>query len=156
MEKIKTALQAVTFGGATVATITVLWILAVIGLPSLCWGQESYSNAVMKKCLEENGYSIEKFDTFDFRKAAKCHSDFRVGQNIAKLEEIRTFLDENPRYRYPGQSNNRCFGKPRELAFKSIEGTAGDWGWHVNIKYKEKIKPCIIGPFKEDPYDTAN
>jgi hypothetical protein len=128
----------------TVAFVVAVWTVSAKA--------QSASNEAMKMCLEINGYTLEKFDTFDFSKAAACHSEYRVRQNQIKLANLRQFLKDNPRYRYPGQSDNRCFGKPREMAFEHINGSAGAWGWNVNIKYKDVIKPCIIGPFEEDPY----
>ena len=49
----------------------------------------SESNKIMKTCLHINGYTVEQFDTFDWSKAAACHSAYRVGNNLQQLAEMR-------------------------------------------------------------------
>jgi len=61
----------------------------------------SESNAVMRKCLEESGYTPEKFDTFDFREAAICHSNYRIKQNAQKVKDLREFTKKRPWYKGP-------------------------------------------------------
>lgn len=113
----------------------------------------SDSNQAMKACLHINGYTVEQFDTFDWNKAAACHSAYRLGTQQQQLAELRDFLKHNPRYRYPGQSNNRCFGKPREQAFESVSGTAGTWGYDITVKYKDKMpQPC----YETGPWDNRD
>lgn len=118
----------------------ILSISLAIGmaLTSSVWAQ-SHSNEVMKLCLAKYNYSVDNFDSFDFTKAAKCHQEYRVGVQNAEYLELRDFLKHNPRYRYPGQSNNRCWGKPRVQPFESVSGTAGTWGYDITVKYKDTI-----------------
>ena len=60
---------------------------------------DSMSNQVMKECLNEHGYTPEKFETFNFSKAAACHSDFRIAQREKNYEKQREFLTEHPWYK---------------------------------------------------------
>ena len=111
------------------------------------------NNQAMKYCLEINGYTPEKFDTFDFRKSAACHSNYRAGVQQEKLAELRDFLKHNPRYRFPGQSNNRCWGKPREMPFESayIERTGN--GFRAGVNYKDKLP---AGCYENAPWDNRD
>ena len=115
--------------------------------------QANANNQAMKACLAMTGYNAENFDTFDFSKAAACHSDYRVGVTQAKNAELRNFLDANPRYRFPGQSMNRCWGKPREMPFESayIERT-GD-GFRAGVSYKDTLP---AGCYENAPWDNRD
>ena len=120
------------------------------------WASASFandSNQAMKNCLSKFNYSIDQFDTFDFSKAAACHSDYRVGVQKAELAEMRDFLDANPRYRVPGQSLNKCWGKPREMPFESayIKQTAG--GFEAGVSYKDKLP---AGCYENGPWDNRD
>ena len=111
------------------------------------------SNEAMKHCLEQSGYSVGNFDTFDFRKAAACHSDYRAGVTKTKNAELRDFLKHNPRYRVPGQSQNRCWGKPREMPFESayIKQTQG--GFEAGVSYKDTMP---AGCYENGPWDNRD
>ena len=115
--------------------------------------QANANNQAMKACLAMTGYTPGNFDTFDFSKAAACHSDYRVGVTQAKNAELRNFLDANPRYRFPGQSMNRCWGKPREMPFESayIERT-GD-GFRAGVSYKDTLP---AGCYENAPWDNRD
>ena len=129
-------------------------ILATIALCLVATtSQANTSNDALKWCLEQTGYSVENFDSFDFNKAAACHSDYRVGKMKAEYAELRDFLKHNPRYRFPGQSNNRCWGKPREMPFESayIERT-GD-GFRAGVNYKDKLP---AGCYENAPWDNRD
>jgi len=127
------------------------YILTVIALmvASTAWANEN--NQAMKACLAINGYTPDQFDTFDFTKAAKCHSDYRIGVQQAEYAELRDFLKHNPRYRFPGQSMNKCWGKPREMPFESayIKQTAG--GFEAGVSYKDKLP---AGCYENGPWDN--
>ena len=72
------------------------------------------NNQIIKDCLSQYNYSIEQFDTFDFNKAASCFHMKVAGLYIRETEELRSFLDEYPQYRYPGGSNgnyDQCWGQ---------------------------------------------
>lgn len=100
---------------------------------------EVSNNEALKGCLVINGYTPDKFDTFNFNKASGCYHNWKAEKNRQELAELRDFLKHNPRYRYPGQSNNRCWGKPRVQPFESVSGTAGTWGYDITVKYKDTI-----------------
>ena len=129
------------------------YILTIIALmvASTAWANES--NQAMKSCLAINGYTPDQFDTFDFTKAAKCHSDYRIGVQQAEYAELRDFLKHNPRYRFPGQSMNKCWGKPREMPFESayIKQTAG--GFEAGVSYKDKLP---AGCYENGPWDNRD
>ena len=56
-------------------------------------------NERMKECLDLYGYTPDKFDTFDFSKAAGCHQGHRTIEMLAQREEIKSFLKEKPHFR---------------------------------------------------------
>jgi len=119
------------FGLLTAAALSWLWVTTA---------QANENNMAMKGCLVINGYTPENFDTFEWNKAAGCYQNWKVEKNKQELAELRNFLKHNPRYRYPGQSNNKCFGKPREMPFESayIE-RVGD-GFKAGVTYKDKLE----------------
>ena len=61
--------------------------------------QASENNAVMKSCLDEYGYTPEKFHEFNFAKAAACHSDWRTAEDERNRMKQRKFLEEHPWYK---------------------------------------------------------
>ena len=134
----------IAFGLLAAAVVSWVWVTTA---------QASESNQAMKWCLEQTGYKQENFDTFNFSKAAVCHSDYRVGVKKEQYAELRDFLKHNPRYRYPGQSNNRCFGKEREMPFESayIE-RVGD-GFRAGVTYKDKMPANC---FETAPWDNRD
>lgn len=78
--------------------------------------QDNIANDLIKGCLAKYGYSIEKFDTFDFTKAASCMHKGKDKIYIETLAEIRKKLKEHPELRIPGGSNGNispCWGKNR-------------------------------------------
>lgn len=117
----------------------------------------SESNQAMKNCLDHYGYDktlpLEERMEFDFLGPAKCHSDYRAGKIKAELEQMRDFLKHNPRYRVPGQSMNKCWGKPKEMAFKNayIEKTAD--GFKAGVSYKDTLP---AGCYENGPWDNRN
>ena len=114
---------------------------------------ESASNQAMKHCLQVTGYTQDNFDTFDWSKAAKCHSDYRVGVQKAEYAEMRDFLKHNPRYRVPGQCQNRCWGKPREMAFESAWIKQDGMGFSAGVNYKDTLP---AGCYENGPWDNRN
>jgi len=136
----------VGIGLLTLAAVS--WILVVTD------AQANPNNEALKRCLEQTGYNQKNFDTFDFSKAAACHSAYRIGKQKEEYAELRDFLKHNPRYRYPGQSNNKCFGKPREMPFESsgieFDGNGGYRAW---VNYKDKMP---AGCYENAPWDNRD
>jgi len=111
-------------------------------------------NEGSKLCLAKYGYTQENFDTFDWGKAAACASKLRLQKSAADLAEMRDFLKHNPRYRVPGQSNNKCWGKPREMPFESVTASASsDGSWYVGVNYKDKLP---AGCYENGPWDNRD
>ena len=111
-------------------------------------------NSAAKDCLSKFNYSLENFNTFDWNKAAACASKLRQEQNAVDLAELRDFLKHNPRYRVPGQSMNRCWGKPREMPFESVTASASsDGSWYVGVNYKDKMP---AGCYENAPWDNRD
>jgi hypothetical protein len=104
----------------------------------------SESNKMAKWCVE---------NTADWNAAASCHAKYRQAVREVELAELRDFLKHNPRYRVPGQSLNRCWGKPREMPFESayIERT-GD-GFRAGVSYKDKLP---AGCYETAPWDNRD
>ena len=127
---------------------------AIIATVALCLfavpAHANLNNKIMKHCLQTTGNS---FDSYDFNKAAVCYQDWKAGAEAEKLAELRDFLKHNPRYRVPGQSLNRCWGKPREMPFESayIEKT-GD-GFRAGVNYKDKLP---AGCYENAPWDNRD
>lgn len=102
-------------------------------IASVVWAttaSASESNEILKWCLD---------NTEDYNKAAACHTEYRQQLRELELAELRDFLKHNPRYRVPGQSLNRCWGKPREMPFESayIKQTQG--GFEAGVNYKDTL-----------------
>lgn len=110
-------------------------------------------NEAIKACLNQTNYSVENFDKFDFNKAAACASKARQAKREAELAELRDFLKHNPRYRVPGQSLNRCWGKPREMPFESAYMQADRNGFEIAVNYKDKIP---AGCYENAPWDNRD
>ena len=105
----------------------------------------SESNKMAKWCVE---------NTADWNAAASCHAKYRQKVRAAELAELRDFLKHNPRYRVPGQSLNRCWGKPREMPFESVTASASsDGSWHVGVSYKDKLP---AGCYENAPWDNRD
>jgi len=135
------------FGLLAAAALSWLWVTTA---------QANENNMAMKGCLVINGYTPENFDTFEWNKAAGCYQNWKVEKNKQELAELRDFLKHNPRYRYPGQSNNKCFGKPREMPFESayIE-RVGD-GFKAGVTYKDKLEANCYETAPWDNRDVKN
>ena len=123
------------------------YILTVIALAVLfvspAWANKN--NEIMKQCVQQFAP--------DYNRASACYFAWKTGANADKLAELRDFLKHNPRYRFPGQSMNKCWGKPREMPFESayIEKT-GD-GFRAGVSYKDKLP---AGCYENAPWDNRN
>lgn len=102
------------------------------------------NNEVIKACVQS---------TADYNKAAACYQNWKTGDNAAKLTELRDFLKHNPRYRVPGQSLNRCWGKPREMPFESAYIKKTGDGFEAGVNYKDKLP---AGCYESAPWDNRD
>ena len=123
------------------------YILSSIALAVLfvspAWANKN--NEIMKECVQ--AYAP------NYNKASACYFDWKTGDNAEKLAELRDFLKHNPRYKVPGQSLNKCWGKPRVQPFESVSGTAGTWGYDITVKYKDTIP---AGCYENGPWDNRD
>ena len=134
----------IAFGLLAAAVVSWVWVATA---------EASENNNAIKGCLAINEYHPKDFDTFEWNKAAGCYQNWKAEQNRQELAELRDFLKHNPRYIYPGQSNNRCWGKPREMPFESayIEKT-GD-GFRAGVSYKDTLP---AGCYENAPWDNRD
>jgi hypothetical protein len=102
------------------------------------------NNEVMKHCIQA---------TSDYNAAARCYFDWKNVQIAAERAELRDFLDANPRYRVPGQSMNRCWGKPREMPFESSYIRVGPNGMEAGVNYKDTLP---AGCYENAPWDNRD
>jgi hypothetical protein len=137
--------------------IIAVGLLAIIfgtwALIATAEADEITSNDAIKGCLYLNDYTPENFETFDFSKAAGCFHNWKVTKEQEQLAELRDFLKHNPRYTVPGQSLNRCFGKPREMPFKSAYIEKNGDGFRAGITYKDKIPANC---YENAPWDNRD
>jgi hypothetical protein len=102
----------------------------------------SESNKMAKWCVD---------NTANWNAAASCHAEYRQKVRAAELAELRDFLKHNPRYRVPGQSLNRCWGKPREMPFESAYIKVDNNGFEAGVNYKDKLP---AGCYENAPWDN--
>jgi len=102
------------------------------------------NNSIIKACLQ---------NTADYNKAAACYSDWKSGQQQEELAELRDFLKHNPRYRVPGQSLNRCWGKPREMPFESAGIETDGTSMRAWVNYKDTLP---AGCYENAPWDNRD
>ena len=126
----------------------VILLLCILAGP--VWADSNHDS---KLCLERYGYSVENFDTFNWNKAAACASKLRQEQNAEDLAELRDFLKHNPRYRVPGQSLNRCWGKPREMPFESSYIKVTGDSFEAGVSYKDTLP---AGCYENAPWDNRD
>jgi hypothetical protein len=117
------------------SAVAVLWTTVAVA---------NTNNEVMKHCVQT---------TSDYNKAASCYFDWKNKQNEKELAELQDFLKHNPRYRVPGQSLNRCWGKPREMPFEKSTISVGPDGMHASVWYKDKMP---AGCYENAPWDNRD
>jgi hypothetical protein len=102
----------------------------------------SESNKMAKWCVD---------NTADWNAAASCHAEYRQKVRAEQYAELRDFLKHNPRYRVPGQSLNRCWGKPREMPFESAGIETNGNSMKAWVNYKDKLP---AGCYENAPWDN--
>ena len=108
--------------------IAILWT-------SPLWANEEDPNWYITHCKNQ----VEFDKTGDWYKLSVCTSKYVIEKEQRQRQEIRDFIRANPRYMYPGQSLNRCFGKPREMPFERSTVTVGPNGMQASVWYKDTI-----------------
>lgn len=131
-------------------------ILAVAGVLAVSSANASDNNRAIQQCLDSVGYDRrapveQRFEGVDISAAARCYLDYKQHRRIAALENMREFLAANPRYRYPGQSMNRCWGKEREMPFTSATISATQFGFTAGVSYKDTMP---AGCYENGPWDN--
>lgn len=119
-----------------------LLAMAVVAWIWVATAEASTNNKVIKYCVQ---------NTPDYNEAASCYFSWKQGKEAEELAELRDFLKHNPRYRYPGQSNNKCFGKPREMPFESAYIERNGDGFRAGVTYKDTMPANC---FESAPWDN--
>jgi Zn-dependent M32 family carboxypeptidase len=78
------------------------------------------NNTVLKACLEQHGYTPEKFDTFDFNKSSACYHDWKAAETQKDYAKMRAFLKENPWFK----GKNWKWEETAEYSCEKIYSTA--------------------------------
>ena len=127
------------------ATAMVLWVV-------VAKAETNPNNQMIKDCVQHyrTGNSV---NDVDWTKASACYSQWRVKEIKEEYAEMRDFLKHNPRYRYPGQSNNKCWGKPRENPFESAYIRHTTNGFEAGVSYKDTMP---AGCFETAPWDNRD
>ena len=122
---------------------------AILATVALCLiaatSQANTNNEVMKKCVQAH--------STNWNKASACYFDWKQGKNAEQLAELRDFLKHNPRYKVPGQSLNRCWGKPREMPFESAGIETNGTSMRAWVNYKDKLP---AGCYENAPWDNRD
>ena len=113
------------------------------------WASESDPNWYIKHCKNQ----IEFDKTQDWNKLSTCTGKYVIAREQQQYQELRDFIRANPRYRYPGQSLNRCFGKPREMPFERSTVSVGPQGMQASVWYKDTLP---AGCFETSGWDNRD
>ena len=136
----------IAFGLLLAAMVSWVWV-------ATAQAEENLNNKMIKDCVQHYRTGSDVNDV-DWTKASACYSQWRVGELKKEYAEMRDFLKHNPRYRYPGQSNNKCWGKPREMPYESsgieFDGAGGYRAW---VNYKDTIP---AGCYETAPWDNRD
>jgi len=129
------------------AAAVVSWVFVVTDAQA-----ENINNKMIKDCVQHYRTGTTVNDV-DWTKASACYSQWKIGEMKKEYAEMRDFLKHNPRYRYPGQSNNKCWGKPRENPFESAYIRHTTNGFEAGVSYKDKMP---AGCFETAPWDNRD
>jgi len=113
----------------------VKYFLIAMFWTSPLWANEEDPNWYITHCKNQ----VEFDKTGDWYKLSVCTSKYVIEKEQRQRQEIRDFIRANPRYMYPGQSLNHCFGKPREMPFERSTVTVGPNGMQASVWYKDTI-----------------
>ena len=137
--------NAIAIGLLAAAALSWLWV-------ATAKAEENLNNQMIKDCVQHYRTGSDVNDV-DWTKASACYSQWKVGEMKKEYAEMRDFLKHNPRYRYPGQSNNKCWGKPREMPFESAYIRHTTNGFEAGISYKDTMP---AGCFETAPWDNRD
>jgi len=97
-------------------------------------------NSIIFFCKDKHEYNgINNTTTKNMMLFATCISEMKGDSLRQKNAQQWEFIKANPEYRFPGQSLNKCFAKPRERIVKRVEQTKNS----VVVYYKDKTNPCL-------------
>jgi hypothetical protein len=113
------------------------------------WANEEDSNWYITHCKNQ----VEFDKTGDWYKLSVCTSKYVIEKEQRQRQEIRDFIRANPRYMYPGQSLNRCFGKPREMPFERSTVSVGPQRMQASVWYKDTLP---AGCFETSGWDNRD
>ena len=119
----------------TIEGFIMKYFLIAMFWTSPLWANEEDTNWYITHCKNQ----VEFDKTGDWYKLSVCTSKYVIEKEQRQRQEIRDFIRANPRYMYPGQSLNRCFGKPREMPFERSTVTVGPNGMQASVWYKDTI-----------------
>ena len=98
------------------------------------------NNSHIFYCKELHNYNgVNDTTTKDMMNFASCISYMRGIKRRQMQSEQWEFIKANPQYRFPGQSLNKCFGRPKERALAKLETKADG---STMAYYKDKIVEC--------------
>jgi len=123
------------FGLNIIEGFIVKYFLIAMFWTSPLWANEEDPNWYITHCKNQ----VEFDKTGDWYKLSVCTSKYVIEKEQRQRQEIRDFIRANPRYMYPGQSLNHCFGKPREMPFERSTVTVGPNGMQASVWYKDTI-----------------
>jgi len=136
----------IAFGLLAAAAVSWVWLATDVK------AEENLNNKMIKDCVQHYRTGSNVNDV-DWTKASACYSQWKIGEMKKEYAEMRDFLKHNPRYRYPGQSNNKCWGKPRENPFESAYIRHTTNGFEAGVSYKDTIP---AGCFETAPWDNRD
>ena len=97
-------------------------------------------NSIAYFCKDKYNYNgINNTSSRNMMLFAACISEMKNDVRRQKNAEQWEFIKANPEYRFPGQSLNKCFAKPRESIVKRVEKNKDG----VVVYYKDTTNPCL-------------
>ena len=97
-------------------------------------------NSIIFLCRDKHEYNgIDNTTSKNMMLFASCISEMKSDSLRQKNAEQWEFIKDNPEYRFPGQSLNKCFAKPRETIVKRVEQNKNG----MVVYYKDKTNPCL-------------
>jgi hypothetical protein len=115
-----------------------LALIAILATPAYAVSPKP-NNEPLYQCRDLYYHGINGTTTESMMAFAACVSKMRGEVFHQREREIWEFIEANPRYRVPGQSLNKCFGRPKERALDRFE-TKSDGS--TMAYYKDKIVEC--------------